>query len=121
MGIPENVMKTIDQARDALTVKRVFGEPYERDGITIIPAASVRGGAGGGGGSDAEGAGGGGTGFGLMARPAGAFLIREGRAVWQPSVDINRIVLGAQVVAVVAILVWRSVVRARIRAARSGA
>jgi uncharacterized spore protein YtfJ len=121
MGIPESVTKTIDQARDALTVKRVFGEPYERDGITIIPAASVRGGAGGGGGSDAEGAGGGGTGFGLMARPAGAFLIREGRAVWQPSVDINRIVLGAQVVAVVAILAWRSVVRARIRAARSGA
>ena len=36
------------QARDALTVKRVFGEPYERDGVTLIPAAVVRGGAGGG-------------------------------------------------------------------------
>ena len=38
----------MQQARDALTVKRVFGEPYERDGVTVIPAASIRGGAGGG-------------------------------------------------------------------------
>ena len=38
----------MEQTRDALTVKRVFGEPYERDGVTVIPAASIRGGAGGG-------------------------------------------------------------------------
>ena len=31
----------VQQARDALTVKRVFGEPYERDGVAVIPAASV--------------------------------------------------------------------------------
>ena len=33
------VQEVIGQARDALTVKRVFGEPYEKDGLTIIPAA----------------------------------------------------------------------------------
>jgi uncharacterized spore protein YtfJ len=33
------------------TVKAVFGEPIERDGITIIPVAKVRWGFGGGGGS----------------------------------------------------------------------
>jgi uncharacterized spore protein YtfJ len=119
MGIPESVTKTIEQARDAMTVKRVFGEPYEKDGVTIIPAANVRGGAGGGGGNDAEGAGGGGTGFGLMARPAGAFLIRDGRATWEPAVDVNRIVLGAQVVVLAAIVAWRSVARARARASRA--
>jgi uncharacterized spore protein YtfJ len=32
----------------------VFGEPYEKDGVTIIPAARIRGGAGGGGGEDAD-------------------------------------------------------------------
>ena len=39
------VQEVIAQARDALTVKRVFGEPYEKDGVTIIPAARVQGGA----------------------------------------------------------------------------
>jgi hypothetical protein len=35
------VHDVIAQARDALTVKRVFGEPYEKDGVTVIPAARV--------------------------------------------------------------------------------
>jgi uncharacterized spore protein YtfJ len=46
------VHDVIAQARDALTVKRVFGEPYEKDGVTVIPAARVQGGAGAGGGED---------------------------------------------------------------------
>jgi uncharacterized spore protein YtfJ len=119
MAVPENVWKTIGQARDAITVKRVYGDPYEREGVTVVPAAAVRGGGGGGGGSDAEGAGGAGTGFGVMARPAGAFVIKDGRVRWEPVVDVTRIVLGFQVVLVTAILAWRSVTRAR--AARSGA
>jgi uncharacterized spore protein YtfJ len=36
-----DVQRTIEQARDALTVKRVFGDPVERDGVTVIPAARV--------------------------------------------------------------------------------
>ena len=44
------VQDVIAQARDVLTVKRVFGEPYEKDGVTVIPVARVGGGAGGGGG-----------------------------------------------------------------------
>jgi uncharacterized spore protein YtfJ len=43
-----DVQETISQARDAITVKRVFADPYEKDGTTVIPAAAVRGGAGGG-------------------------------------------------------------------------
>ena len=46
------IQDVIAQARDTLTVKRVFGEPYEKDGVTIIPAARVQGGAGGGSGED---------------------------------------------------------------------
>jgi uncharacterized spore protein YtfJ len=34
--------------RDAVTVKRVFGEPYQKNGVTVIPAAKVMGGGGGG-------------------------------------------------------------------------
>ena len=36
-----NVQDILAQARDTITVKRVFGDPYERDGMTIIPAACV--------------------------------------------------------------------------------
>jgi uncharacterized spore protein YtfJ len=99
------VHEVIGQARDALTVKRVFGEPYEKDGVTIIPAARVLGGAGGGSGEDPQSQGkGSGSGFGMIARPVGAFIIREGELSWRPAVDVNRIVLGCQVVAIVALL-----------------
>lgn len=81
--------------RDAITVKRVFGEPYRENGITIIPAARVIGGGGGGSGEQPEGAGqGSGSGFGLMAHPAGAYVIRGEEVTWQPAIDVNRVVAG---------------------------
>jgi uncharacterized spore protein YtfJ len=89
-------MKTADLVttlRDGMTVSRVFGQPYERDGVTVIPAATIRGGAGGGNGrkpeTSEEGEGGG---MGLIARPAGAYVIKDGAVSWQPAVDVNRIV-----------------------------
>jgi hypothetical protein len=56
--------------RDAITVSRVFAEPYEKDGVTVIAAATVAGGAGGGGGHDERGQEGEGGGFGVSARLA---------------------------------------------------
>jgi uncharacterized spore protein YtfJ len=108
------VNDVISQARDTLTVKRVFGEPYEKNGVTVIPAARVQGGAGGGGGEGPDGQGkGSGSGFGLNARPVGAFLIRGDEVTWRPAVDLNKVILGAQVVAVVALLTIRAVVKTR--------
>ncbi|HET6749585.1 MAG TPA: spore germination protein GerW family protein [Actinomycetes bacterium] len=108
------VQDVIAQARDAITVKRVFGEPYEKDGVTVIPAAKVQGGAGGGGGEDPEGqAKGSGSGFGVSARPVGAFVIRGGEMSWQPALDLNRVILGGQVVAVVLLLTIRSIAKRR--------
>ena len=110
------VQDVIDQARDTMTVKRVFGEPYEKDGVTIIPAARVQGGAGGGSGDDPQGQGrGSGSGFGMTARPVGAFIIRGGELSWRPAVDVNRIILGGQVVVIVALLTLRAIVKARAR------
>ena len=118
-GHSESSELLIGQARDALTVKRVFGEPYEKDGVTIIPAARVQGGAGAGGGEDPQGQGkGSGSGFGMTARPVGAFIIRDGDLSWRPAVDVNRIILGGQVVAVVALLTVRAIIRSRSRAKR---
>jgi uncharacterized spore protein YtfJ len=112
-----NVQDVLARAGDDISVKRVFGEPYEKNGITVIPAAKVHGGAGGGSGSQGEETGDGG-GFGVIGRPVGAFVIRGEELSWQPAIDVNRIVLGAQIVGIVALLVIRSIVKARSRAER---
>ncbi|KFA86920.1 spore germination protein GerW family protein [Archangium violaceum] len=101
-----DVNEVIDRARDAFSVRRVYGDPIQQGEVTVIPAARVTGGGGGGGGEGplAEGAQGAesaskgyGSGFGLNARPAGAFILRKGKVRWMPAVDVNRIILGAQV------------------------
>jgi uncharacterized spore protein YtfJ len=86
-----NVDEILEGARDAITVKRVYGDPVEREGVTIVPAAAV--GGGGGGGGDDEGNGGGG--FGVKARPVGAWVIRGDEVAWRPAVDVNRIAVYA--------------------------
>jgi uncharacterized spore protein YtfJ len=103
-----NVTEMLNEARDAMSVKRVYGDPIERDGMTIVPAADVRGGAGGGG--DAENNGGGG--FGLTARPVGVFIVKGDEVTWEPAVDVSRISIMGLVVGIVALLVLRSVVKA---------
>jgi uncharacterized spore protein YtfJ len=113
------VQEVLAQARDSMTVKRVFGEPYEKDGVTVIPAARVQGGAGAGGGEDPQGQGkGSGSGFGVTARPVGAYLLREGELSWRPAVDVNRIILGGQAVVIVALLTIRAIIKARAKAKR---
>jgi uncharacterized spore protein YtfJ len=101
----------LEQARDQLTARRVFGEPIERDGVTVVPVAAVRGGAGAGQGEREEKGWGGG--WGGVAKPVGAYVIREGTVSFQPAFDVNRIVLGGQVAFIVAMLVLRSILRRR--------
>jgi uncharacterized spore protein YtfJ len=50
-----DVMDLVDRARDAMTVKRVFGDPYEKNGVTMVPVARLLGSAGGGGGESTDG------------------------------------------------------------------
>lgn len=103
-----NVNQMLEGAREAITVRRVYGDPIERDGVMVIPAADVRGGGGGGG--DANDNGGGG--FGLAARPVGVFVFRDGGVHWEPAVDVSRLAIGGMLTAVAALLVLRSVVKA---------
>ena len=96
MDIQEAIAKT----QDAMTVSRVYGEPFERDGVIVIPAAGIRGGGGGGGGSDAaKEATGSGGGFGIDARPVGAYVVEGGRVRWEPAVDVTGIAVRAMVTA----------------------
>ncbi len=94
----------LENARDTITVKRVYGEPVHEDGVLLIPAAKVRGGFGGGSGEGPEQKGKGvGGGFGVTARPVGMFVVKEGQVTWVPAVDVNRIVLVAGLVAMAAL------------------
>ena len=108
------VLETIEQAKDAIHVKRVYGEPYEKDNVIIIPAARVQGGGGAGSGEAPEGQGGGsGGGFGVNAKPAGAWVINGEDVQWRPAIDVNKIIMGGQVIAVAALLLAAAVVRSR--------
>ncbi|GLX01914.1 hypothetical protein Misp02_60000 [Microtetraspora sp. NBRC 16547] len=112
-----DIIEMIEQAQDKPTVKRVFGEPIVQEGITVIPVARVAGGGGGGSGrqegdNPGEGVG---AGFGLGAAPAGVFVIKDGTVRWQPVVDVNKLVIGCQIVMVVALLTVRTIARLRAR------
>jgi hypothetical protein len=70
---------------------------------------------GGGGGHDAEGQEGEGGGFALTARPAGAYLVKDGAVSWRPAVDVNRLVATLGIVAVVYLVTRSRVQRARLK------
>jgi uncharacterized spore protein YtfJ len=106
-----NVTEMLNDAQNAMSVRRVYGDPIERDGLTIVPAAAVRG--GGGGGEDAESNGGGG--FGLTARPVGVFVVKGQDVAWEPAVDVNRISMLGIAAGIVALLVLRSIVKSLAR------
>lgn len=108
------VDEIMSQAHDTITVGKVYGTPYERDGVTLIPAASVRGGGGGGEaepGEDQQGGSGGG--FGVWARPVGAYKIRGDEVEWVPAADTTAVIILSEVILIVALLVLRSILRVR--------
>ncbi|MCM0639209.1 hypothetical protein [Cellulomonas wangsupingiae] len=117
-------------AEDTFTVRRVFGEAYERDGCFVVPVARVTGmtgsGAGSGGGDvspgeheggaepgsrtawhAAHGTGdGGGGGFAAHVKPIGVFVVDGSGAHWQPTLDVNRVILGGQLAVAVVASAW---------------
>ena len=83
-ALADELLQRIGQTvRDKANASAVFGEPVERDGVTVIPVAKARYGFGGGGGAGAhqgeEGSGGGGGG-GALVSPVGYIEVRDGSA-----------------------------------------
>src|SRR2546423_2601499 len=70
------VMDVVNEAKGAMRASEVFGTPYEKNGVTIIPAAKIAGGAGGGGDQAQPQTGGGG--FRPSFPPPGALLVQSG-------------------------------------------
>lgn len=100
--------------RVAVVVDRVVGSPVERDGATVIPVVTVRAAGGGGVGAAPEGEGSGG-GWAAVARPVGAYVIRDGEVAYEPAIDVTRIVIGGQLLAALTLLLLRRVLRRRRR------
>jgi len=105
-------------SRDVMSAKRVYGDPYEKNGLTVIPAAIV-GVAGGAAGDQAGDEPGGERGFGLLARPSGAWIVREDQVTWKPAIDVNRIVLGGQIIVFTAVFMTGRILLARGPGSRS--
>ncbi|WP_055502600.1 spore germination protein GerW family protein [Nonomuraea pusilla] len=120
-----DIMELVERSKDTATVNRVFGEPIRHGDVLVIPVARVGQGGGGGQGRSkgpreagageaaapeaaSEGSGGG---FGFGAAPMGVFVVKDGEVTWRPAVNVNQIVLGGQVVAVVLLLTVRAVLK----------
>lgn len=112
-----DVQQVLTGAQEAMTVRRVFGDPIQADGVTIIPVADVGGGGGGGGGAKDEG----GAGFGLAAHPAGVYVVSGGDAHWRPAIDMTRIIRRGQLVGLAAIFVLGPAIRAWLSRRRTAA
>jgi uncharacterized spore protein YtfJ len=111
------VLETIREVADNAGADKVFGEPITHNGVVLVPVAKVSGGGGGGSGTqpapdghDSAGAGGG---IGLRAKPLGVFVLKDGEVTWRPAVDVNRAILGGQLVALAVLLLGRAVIKSR--------
>jgi uncharacterized spore protein YtfJ len=118
-----DVQQALSNAGSAITAKRVFGKPYERDGVVVIPAAKIRGGGGGGGGTGTSGEGegtasGSGFGFGLDGHPVGAYVIKNGKVKWKPALDLNSLLFRTQALLLVGLLIAGGRTRKRRRRRR---
>jgi uncharacterized spore protein YtfJ len=127
----------VGNVTDSSSVRRVFGDPIEKDGVLVIPVATIRGAWGGGEGDMAAGGrpagerpgtegepraegerpdakpnatawGGGGA---WSAGPAGAYVVKNGDVTWVPAMDANRTAMLGMLTGIVSLLVLRSIVR----------
>jgi uncharacterized spore protein YtfJ len=96
--------RLVESLGGTASASAVFGDPIEKDGVTVIPVAMVVGGGGGGAGPMEGGGGaeGGGGGFGGMSRPAGVYVVRGDGVEWQPAIDVT--ILGLALIALVGVM-----------------
>ncbi|MBA3490019.1 MAG: sporulation protein [Longispora sp.] len=97
----------------------VFGTPVTKDDVTLLPVARISAGGGGGSGTepDQDGAnsGGIGGGMGLKSKAMGVYVISGGKVSWRPVVDVNKVIMGGQIIAGIALLTLRAYLKMRKR------
>ena len=93
------------------TATSVYGEPVERDGVTVIPVAKVRYGFGGGSGINKTGEEGSGGGGGVSVNPTGYIEIKEGNTRFRRIRDPQTLVSALAVGGIFAFLTARSITK----------
>ena len=89
-------MTLVERMQERFSAQIVYGDPIEKDGTVLLPAAWVAGGGGGGSGEQ-SGSQGEGGGFGLLARPSGSWVVTSQGARWVPAVDVTAIVVAGSI------------------------
>jgi uncharacterized spore protein YtfJ len=116
------VVDVLHKVIDNAAVGTVFGTPINQDGVTLLPVARVSAGGGGGNGNEprdnGEEAGGSGGGMGVAAKPMGVYVIADGKVSWRPAVDVNKVIMGGQIVMAIALLTLRVYLKTRHRTHR---
>ena len=112
-----DVLSILRGVVDGVKAGTVFGTPISQNGVTVLPVARISGGGGGGGGTGRDTGGqendGAGGGLGLSARPVGVYVIRGDKVTWTPAIDATKVILGAQLLGLVALLTVRAIFKAR--------
>jgi hypothetical protein len=84
------MQEIVDDLPTEIGSGRVFGDPYETiDGTTVIPAMKVR---------SVRGA--------FMAKPAGAVVVKDGKASWVGAVDETHIAMAGIFVGLAAVVLF---------------
>src|SRR6476661_6809083 len=103
----ERIGETVGQRAQVSTI---FGEPVQREAVTVIPVAKARFGFGGGGGSGSresnEGSGGGGGG-GVAVSPVGYIEVRDDGAEFKRILTRTDVVALAATASIAALLLKR--------------
>jgi hypothetical protein len=107
----ENLREIVDDA----AAGRMFGTPIRQGDVVMLPVARLRGCRCDVGTGEAAGRGGAGG----SAKALGVFVIRDGKVVWRPAIDVNKAILGAQIVAIVVAFTIRAIVKSRCATARA--
>lgn len=118
---PDPASRPTRAFRRIVHVRRAFGTPIDRDGLTLVPVARVTGGTGFGGGSGVEddgesgtrGGSGSGGGIGVHVAPVGVYVVKDGEVRWEPAIDAGRIVVTGEIVGAIAVLALAWALRRR--------
>ncbi|GAB3822069.1 spore germination protein GerW family protein [Pontibacter rugosus] len=107
---PTITEKLAEKFGKAAHVSTIYGEPVERDGLTVIPVSKAIYGFGGGQGgkADAEGSGGGG---GMVVMPVGYIEMKQGETKFRTIRDPQSIVKIVAIGSIATLLIARSITK----------
>jgi hypothetical protein len=89
------------EASGMISARRMFGKPYAKNGVVLIPVAKING---GGHRPGRHGPGPGPPGA-VSGQPVGAYVIRGQRVRWKPAIDVNGLLFRTQAILATAAII----------------